>query len=139
MSIYDTTVGVYRNLKKGAVTRGEGWSIRAEDGLSKGRKVGAANTVTLTGVTTYVRESTRARLVAAKANPGEGKGSQGFREVHAWLIGKVTDGEVVTGSEREVTYRPFERGEFFYTDTGETFLRAGVVRFTEDGKAWASD
>jgi hypothetical protein len=125
----------YRNL--GTKDPNRQWSFKASTGPDKNKKVAEGDSVTLHGVTPFVRESTRARLVAAKANPGTGKGAQGFREVHAWLVGTVGAPVFPTDSARQICYRPFERGEFFYADTGETFTGAEAVVFHTDGKVYA--
>jgi hypothetical protein len=125
----------YRNL--GTKDTNRQWSFKASSGPDKGKKVAEGDSVTLHAVTPFVRESTRARLVAAKNDPGTGKGEKGFREVHAWLVGSVGEPVFPTESARRVTYRPFERPDFFYADTGETFTGAAVVVFHTDGSVYA--
>lgn len=124
--------GVYRNLNTGE------WSVKALEGPDKGKKVAEGDSLTLTGCTPFVRDSTRRRLVDAKANPGTGKGSQGFREVHAWIVGYVLQDDVIehrAGDDR-VTYRPFDRPDFFYVDSGDSFTGADTLTFSTGGEVF---
>jgi hypothetical protein len=60
------------------------------------------------------------------------------REVHAGVYGylcKPDSGEIALLSRR-VTYRPFERGEFFDVETGEAVTAAPFVLFYH-GKVYA--
>lgn len=132
---YGVKVGGYINLL--AVARNDSsaqFSFRALEGPDKGKKVAEGDCATLINCTGFVRTATRERLVAAKANPGQGKGDKGFREVHAWIVGTLMFEDFITPepNARRVTYRPFERGDFFYPDNGETFVRAEALTFDVD-------
>lgn len=128
-------VGVYQNLNTLE------WSVRALAGPDKGKKVAEGDSLTLVDCGAFVRLSTRDRLVAARANPGAGKGAKGHKEVHAWLTGLVVPDDVVPVDpalrvHRAVTYRPFDRPEFFYPDTGEVFTGAPVLTFWSDRRVY---
>jgi hypothetical protein len=110
---YGVLVGVYKNL--GTRDPKRQWSVRALEGPSKGLKVAEGDSVVLTGCGAFVRESTRQRMLAGSAD--QGKGNKGHREVHAWLTGYLSDDDPAPRARR-VTYRPFERGEFFTPATG---------------------
>jgi hypothetical protein len=133
---YGIPVGAYRNL--GTKDPARQWSFRALAGPDKGKKVAEGDSATLTGCTAYVRSSTRDRIVAAPANPGDGKGAKGHREVHAWIVGTLMpDGVVpVCDGARRVAYNPYRRGDFHYADTGATFGNARVVTVDIDGCAY---
>jgi hypothetical protein len=129
-----TSLGAYRNL--GTNDPARQWSAKALSGPDKGKKVGEGDSFTLTGVTGFVRASTLARLNAAKANPGEGKGEKGHREVFAWLIGTLGEPQFPTETSRRITFDPFGLGRFVYADTGEDFTGADAVVFHTDGKVY---
>lgn len=88
------------------------WSL-----MQGGKVVGYANTLRLSDVEFRVRPGGRAKVLAKKR-----------KGVHAFAIGYITEmnGEKPEGFERVVTYRPYERGEFFYTDTEE------AAKFTDE-------
>lgn len=121
-------VGVYTNRAAGNDTSRQ-WSFRALAGPDKGKKVAEGDSATLIDCTPFVRTSTRERIVAAKANPGDGKGAQGHREVHAWIVGYLLpDGEVPPApGDPRVSYNPFVRGDFYYVESGETFIGADTI------------
>jgi hypothetical protein len=114
-------LAVYWRLPEGP------WSIRV------GSKVVAyADELTLTAAQFHVSQAMwRAGY--------EGTGKRGRkRNVVAWAIGKMADGEIASSPERRVTFRFFERGEFFDPKTGETFTDADVIRFDRHGRCWVS-
>lgn len=131
--------GVYQNLNTLE------WSVRALEGPDKGKKVAEGDSVTLVDCVPFVREPTRARLVAARLHPGAGKGAKGHKEVHAWIAGYVVPDDVIPphggGNPIEahrVTYRPFDRADFYYPASGETFTGAPVVTFWHDRCAYVA-
>jgi hypothetical protein len=128
---YGVLVGVYKNL--GTRDPKRQWSVRALEGPSKGLKVAEGDSGVLTGCGAYVRESTRQRMIAGSVD--QAKGHKGHREVHAWLTGYLCD-EDAAPAGRRVTYRPFERGEFFTPCDGQPFGVAERVVFASDGFAY---
>ena len=124
---YGIELGFYRNL--GTRDPAKQWSGRALSGPDKGKKVCEGDSVTLVNCAVFVRLSTRERIA----------GTQGHREVHAWITGTlIDDGTTVvpaTGARR-VTYNPYRRADFHYADNGDTFTGAGVVTFDIDGHAY---
>jgi hypothetical protein len=122
-------VGVYRNLKTGE------WSAKALEGPDKGKKVAEGDSCTLLQTRPFVSKAVRNRIVARKAAPEAGKAQKGFREVHAWIVGRVLIDDVleVRDGDRKITYRPFEREDFFYTDSGESFDGAEGLTFSTGG------
>lgn len=128
---YGVLVGVYKNL--GTRDPKKQWSVRALEGEHKGLKVAEGDSVVLTGCGAFVRESTRRRMIAGSAD--QGKGHKGHREVHAWLTGYLCDDDPAPAARR-VTYRPFERGEFFTPSDGQPFRGAERVVFATDGSAY---
>lgn len=73
--------------------------------------VGYAKSVRLTDVEFRVRPGGHAKVLEKKR-----------KNVHAFAIGYIAelDGEKPEGFERVVTYRPYERDDFFFPATGET-------------------
>lgn len=71
----------------------------------------------------------------------------GVKGVHAFAIGELVawygNGARVQvlavgrGPCAQVTYDPFERGEFYRTDTGAAVALAKQVVLAEDGRLWA--
>jgi len=125
-------VGGYRNLaSRDPKTQ---WSFKALDGPDKGLKVAEGESAALTDCAPYVRRSTRERILAGSAD--QAKGQKGHREVHAWITGILAEDEPELAAPARVTYHPFERGDFFYPDTGETFTGAALVVFSHDGHCY---
>lgn len=116
---------VYRNLNARSVA--QQWSVKAADGAHKGLKVAEGEAVVITDAVAFVRLSAQQRIADGAA-----------REVHAWITGTLTDGAVTVTDMRVITYRPRERGSFYYVDNGEAFTGADVVVFGTDGKAYAA-
>jgi hypothetical protein len=136
-------VGVYKNLKVFDLRTGacrdtkRQWSGRAIAGAHKDLKVAEGESFVITDARPFVRESTRQRMLAGDRANSE-KGARGFREVHAWVFGTLSDDDTDPGaSARRITYHPFERGVFFYADTGEEFTGAARVTFASDGNVYA--
>lgn len=115
-------VCVYKNLRSGC------WSVTAVKGCdNRGALLFHADELVLTGCRAVVKESTRKRFE-----------SGGWREVCAWFVGCLRDGDTDSyGSPlTRVTFRPRERGEFFRTDTGDPVHVADAILFAAGGQAW---
>lgn len=110
-----TRVAVYKNLHRGQ------WSVRALDGVHKGKVVAHASSVGLLHTHMHVNERAQRRI--ADGAP---------REVHAWVIGTL--GEVRLTAPTRLTYRPHERAVFFRLDSGTAVWTAPAVLFTD--AAW---
>ena len=105
-------VAVYKNLHKGA------WSIRGLDGPHKGKVVGHATAVSLTDCAMHVGAAARRRIANGAA-----------REVHAWIVGTLAPVELQR--PQRISYRPYQRAEFFIVDTGQPIWTAAAVVFTD--------
>ena len=129
-------VGMYRNLATKDPARQV--SVKQLTGVNKGKKIAEGDSVTLINCGAFVRLSTRNRLVAAKAAPGDGKGNKGFREVHAWITGHLLLDDVLQpdADARRVSYDPFVRDDFYFTDNGDTFTSADAVTFNTDARCY---
>lgn len=104
--------GIYKNLHR------DGWSIKALDGLHRGKVVGHAQVVALTGCTMRVGKAAAARIAAGHA-----------REVHAWVTGIMAPVEL--RDPVRLVYHPHERPEFYAADTGQAIWEAPGVVFAE--------
>lgn len=113
-------VAVYKNLHKQA------WSVRAMEGPNRGRVIEHRAAITLIDCRTHVNCRAQHRIAGGAA-----------REVHAWIVGTVSDTATLT-SPRRLTYRPHDRAEFFIAETGEAVTTADIVEFSADGNAYTS-
>lgn len=111
-------VCVYKNLLNGR------WSITAVKGSdNRGLLLGYADEIGLVGARMVVKESCR-QAIAAGA----------FREVCAWVIGKLADPHL--SDPRRVTFRPHDRALFFDVATGEDITAADAVLFDSHSQMW---
>lgn len=111
-------VCVHKNLNNGR------WSITAVQGHdNRGLLLAYADEVQLTGARMVIKESRR--QVIARG---------GYREVCAWVIGKLADPHMT--DPRRVTFHPTERPLFFAAETGEDITAADAVSFDRHGNAW---
>lgn len=97
-------VAVYRNLNKPGL-----FSIKALEGVNKGKVIGYSPSVEIAGVTFKVSEASRQRVLRDKQ-----------RNVHAFAVGTLvacTDPVDVAGMTA-ATYQPYTCGSFFIRDTG---------------------
>lgn len=103
-------VRVHLNLQRGD------WSITDP---KTGRVTASATDVTLRGVTFYVSEATRRRVI-----------DKTRRRVHAWAIGELvaTDSQPSTEGLTGVTYNPYRAGTFTTFD-GTPVTEAAEMRF----------
>jgi len=128
---------VYKNLNNGL------WSLKQRI-EGKWTVVGHCSSCQLINATAVVSETSRLRLAAA-----------GNKEVHAWVIGTLTAvvdfvpfrGRVVnidtdsyadSMDYEKITYRPFERGEFFSIASNKTWNRAPIVEFSIFGDMFSA-
>ncbi|MDO9428188.1 MAG: hypothetical protein Q7T93_15330 [Methylobacterium sp.] len=96
------------------------WSLR-HGGLVVDRRPSLA----LEGCRFHAGESARLRVLRT-----------GDRDVHAWVVGTLTDAPRPPSAIR-VGYRPAEPG-FRRRDTSEIVTHASLVAFEADGSCWAS-
>lgn len=108
-----TTTDLYRNLTRGC------WSLR-----QGGRVVAHVASAALADVTLHASEPARQRFLRT-----------GHRTVHAWARGTLTDAGRPADAVR-LSYRP-ARAAGFSAD-GMPVRKALLVRFEDDGTAWAS-
>jgi hypothetical protein len=112
-------VAVYFDL------RSRQWSITSVKGTdNRGKLIGKATSVTLTGCRMVVKESRRRAIAAG-----------GHREVCAWVIGTIAEDAEPTGDR--ITFRPHEGETFIVAETGQPVRHADAVTFASDGKAYA--
>ncbi|QEE39821.1 MULTISPECIES: hypothetical protein [unclassified Methylobacterium] len=95
------------------------WSLR-QSGLVIDRRTD----LVLHGCRFHAGESARLRVIRT-----------GDRDVHAWVVGVLSDGPRPPSAIR-VGYRPTEAG-FRRRDTNEIVTSAVVVGFEPDGSCWA--
>lgn len=96
------------------------WSVR-QSGLVIDRRP----SLTLKDCRFHAGESARLRVLRT-----------GDRDVHAWVVGVLSDGPRPPSAVR-IGYRPSEPG-FRRRDTGEIVTSAAAVAFEADGTCWAS-
>jgi hypothetical protein len=134
VSVQGIEVRVHRNLSNQVA---EVWSIVANEGPDAGKVIGYSDSVTLVGCRMFVRRETHRKTLAGETKRGR------KRNVLAWTIGKVSDGEVVLpkGVEIDFDFFPVEGrpcGEFYETISKGLVNEADAVRFTAvtgvDGK-----
>lgn len=98
-------VEVYRNLRKPGF-----FSVR------ENRKVvGHVEQIALVDVSFVVKENGRIRSINVQ------------REVHAWVAGTQIDAAAVRNTGRVIRYCPFERGAFYFLDSGEEVTTSAAV------------
>lgn len=110
-----TRVSVHYNLTRG------GFVISSKP---KGKLLAYVDTVTLTDASCVVRESTRQRVI------------NGYREVHAWVVGTLESVSPVAHGSRKLTYNPYRCGSF--TIDGEPVSDLPRVTF-EDRYGWITE
>jgi hypothetical protein len=96
------------------------WSIR-QGGIVIDRRP----SLVMEGCRFHAGESARQRVIRT-----------GDRDVHAWVVGTLSDGLRPPSAVR-VGYRPSEPG-FRRRDTSEIITSAVVVGFEPDGSCWAT-
>ena len=113
-------VFAYRNLHKAA------WSLRAVDGADKGKVVGHADAVILSGAEFQVSEAGRRRVIR-----------EGRKSVHAGVVGTIEPTLHAAGLlGTRVRYSPYEAGYFTLSHTGAAVMSAEFVDLDEQGKAY---
>ena len=112
-------VFVYWNLHKKV------WSVKALQGLQKGRVVAHRNDVMIENAEFRVSEAGRQRVLREKR-----------KNVHAGVVGEWVDSPLQTlESAHHVTYNPYKYESFVFANTDEPVYNAGVARcVTVDGK-----
>lgn len=95
-------VFVYFNLHKKC------WSVRAMEGDRKGLVILHADTLALERCTFKVSEAGRQRVLAEKR-----------KNVHAGVIGHITEGFDVSACTTPVSYNPYKADHFFNVSNGE--------------------
>jgi hypothetical protein len=124
-SVQGIEVRVYRNLSNQVP---EVWSIAANEGPDAGKVIAYTDEVSLVGCRMFVRREAHRKTLAGETKRGM------KRNVLAWTIGKVADGEVVIAGRRiDFDFFPVEGrpcGEFYETESKDLVHEAGAVRFT---------
>jgi hypothetical protein len=133
-------VRIYRNLSRAGVARHYAWSIVADEGPDRDKVIGYTNHAVLVGASMVVKRETHRKIIAGESKRGR------KRNVVAWIVGKLADGENVTTGEVAIDFTFYPEhatdgqpvGEFFAIDTGEIVHTATAVRFDSvagtDGK-----
>ncbi len=114
----------YRNLNGG------NFSIKAKvpERGSAYYKIDSASAFIVYDAKTKVSEATRVTMCKGKA------AGKLCRQVHAYITGSAykkarTVRTSLIPQLRRITYRPYERPDFFYADNGETFTSANKLLF----------
>lgn len=109
-------VFVYFNLHKKV------FSLRAANGINKGRVIGHTNQVLLENVAFKVSESGRQRVLLERR-----------KNVHAGVQGTLVSLDLISIPEgaRIASYNPYKHNRFFYKDTGEDLIEAKQVYLTD--------
>jgi hypothetical protein len=117
-------VAIYRNKNRGD------WSIAipSRTGRSYGLVIDHRRLVLLAGVTFFVSQSGRDRVVRNQV-----------REVHAWAIGEIVDAIPDGLTRHVVTYNPYHCGAFVRRDDGAPVQACAYASFTAFGVVFAYD
>lgn len=100
------------------------WSVRC---ARTRRVVAHCADVTLSGVTFYVSEAGRQRVLR-----------EGVKNVHAWAVGTLCAHTAAReGEPARVRYNPRTGPRFVTRDTGDVVAAAAVVRFDPDRSVYA--
>jgi hypothetical protein len=113
-------VYAYKNLTRGC------WSLKALDGASKGKVVAHLDALQLTDC--------QAKVSAAQLRWMR---EHGKRLVCAGIVGTLAAFEAAPMRGVRISFRPFDRDAFHWTDTGEDFTSADRMSFDQDG-AWTA-
>ena len=100
---------VYRNLNKGC------YSVKAMEGVNKGRVIAHEKEVYLTGAYAKVSEKGRQRVL-----------KEGQRNVHAGLFGEWSDPFDIPRKAREIRYNPYKYKTFVYVDDQTEFIGGDI-------------
>jgi hypothetical protein len=112
-------VAVYFNLHKNI------FSVQSREKESYGRVIDHVESVVLNAPTFVVRQAGRKKVIEDKK-----------KNVHAFVVGHITDGVEVLSKEEVVTYNPYKYTSFVKEETKEPVSKAecAVIRFGFDGK-----
>lgn len=103
IEVENLLVEVYRNLRSG------NWSIRAREGIYKGKVIAHTDELFVSFATFYVNEKVRLRVNELKR-----------KEVHAYVIGKLTTKENVEyNNSIDIYYNPYKTIFFENLNTNE--------------------
>jgi hypothetical protein len=127
IDLFACRVAVYWNLHRHA------WSIKTDEAVGavpRGKVIAWADAdemLALTGCRFHVS-------VTQHRNALAGIGARGTkRNVVAWVVGKLADGQQVLPDPRRVTFHwPDARSVFHTVDDGQPITRADVAVFTTD-------
>ena len=112
-----TKVFVYWNIHRNL------WSVKALEGVNKGRVIYHTSNITLYNCQFKVSEAGRQRVIREQC-----------KNVHAGIQGTELDGIGMFFKDEAfpVTYNPYKYSSFVRKDTGEPVLKAGCVALHAD-------
>jgi len=113
-------VFVYFNLHKKV------WSVKALEGERKGRVIQHAVELRLRDATFKVSEAGRQRVLAEKR-----------KNVHAGVVGYLTDEGFVNFNPKTVSYNPYKAGYFYDKATNEPVYNSPAV-YMASRQVWAA-
>ena len=112
-------VAVYFNLHKNI------FSVQSREKESYGRVIDHVESVVLEAPKFVVRQAGRKKVI-----------EDNQKNVHAFVVGNITEGVETSSLEEIVTYNPYKYTSFVKEDTKEEVSSAeySVIRFGVDGK-----